>query len=186
MAEAEKSAEARRKELTEQARAEVGDARRQWTEAVGRERDHFLGELRRRAGEEACRVVGAALSDLAGEDLEERMVGAFLKRIGGLEGEERTAFEAFLAGKDGALAVRSTHELSEDVRGRVAGTLRELAGREVETVFETSPEVICGLELVMSGRKIGWSMGEYLSGIEDRFAALIGSGEESGGGDVGS
>jgi F-type H+-transporting ATPase subunit b len=39
--------------------------------------------------------------------------------------------------------------------------------------FETAPEVLCGIELQTSGRKIAWSLEDYLGALEERLAAAL-------------
>jgi F-type H+-transporting ATPase subunit b len=39
--------------------------------------------------------------------------------------------------------------------------------------FETSPELISGIELVTSGQKLGWSIAEYLRALERETHAVL-------------
>jgi len=44
---------------------------------------------------------------------------------------------------------------------------------EVAVEFETSPELMCGVELRAAGREISWTVASYVQGLHDALASGI-------------
>ena len=78
---ARQDAEAYQRELMVKAREEVDFLKARWMEALRSERANFLQELRRLAGHQIYAVSRRVLKDLAGLDLEERIVEILMERI---------------------------------------------------------------------------------------------------------
>lgn len=77
MAQVEQDVRQRRQELIVEAREGVETLHRRWLHGLQREREAFAHELRQRLAEQAIMVARQALRELAGEELEERMVEVF-------------------------------------------------------------------------------------------------------------
>ena len=181
IAQAKADAEATRKDLIGKARAEVDQTREQWAEAVAREKDGFLQDLRQRAAQQTCTMARRALADLAGQDLDGRVVEAFLARLEGLDEAERAKFASAVAGMDEGerhVLCRSAFELPDEPRQRVAAAVGSRLAQGAEVRFDTSAELICGIELVAGGTKLAWSIEDYLGTLEERLAEAFEAGEE--------
>lgn len=174
---AEGEAEARRSELLEEAREEVGARRRRWQEALDRERESFLEELRGRVAEEAVAVARRALADLADADLERRAADRFVARLEGLDEAGRqelgSALKRAVERVGEEPLVESSFELPEEVRTRIVRALDDLlpGGRTVR--FETSTDLGFGIELTAGGVELGWSLDRYLAGLDERVGELL-------------
>lgn len=81
LAEAHRSAEQRRAELTQIAADDVAAMEARWKESVERQREAFARTLAQRAGDQICSIARLALADLAGTDLERHIVGVFIERL---------------------------------------------------------------------------------------------------------
>jgi F-type H+-transporting ATPase subunit b len=55
----------------------------------------------------------------------------------------------------------------------IAEVLRAHTAHSGGLRFETSPDVICGIELRAHGRKIAWSVRDYLEGLETTLAEVL-------------
>jgi len=166
-AEAKEDAEKRRKQLVEEAREEADAAKEKWLGQVSEERDSFLQDLRLRVARETCSLGRKALADLADAKLEEQMTRLFLNR---LEKERET-----LGGTDAGhgIVVRSAFDLPESVRDEVGKALKDLTGSDDEPHFETDDDLLCGIELTVGDRKIGWNVEDYLDDFEERLKEAI-------------
>jgi F-type H+-transporting ATPase subunit b len=52
--------------------------------------------------------------------------------------------------------------------------MRNLAGKDLEINFETSPELISGVEMSTSDTRIGWNIASYLDTLKaDLSSALL-------------
>jgi F-type H+-transporting ATPase subunit b len=69
---------------------------------------------------------------------------------------------AELGGADGDFVVRTAFELEPSVRGRLTRALHEHLAAEVDVEYERSEALYCGVELARGGRRLGWSLADYL------------------------
>ena len=122
--------------------------------------------IRVRVQKEVFAIAGKALKDLAGASLEERMIEVFIRRIQEVDGQEKsTLTEAFKSASEQTL-VRSAFDLSEEQRGVIRHALNETFSAEIPTQFQTSPELISGIELIAHGQKVAWNISDYLMSLE--------------------
>jgi F-type H+-transporting ATPase subunit b len=124
-----------------------------------------------RAQQEIFAIARQALADLAGASLEERMGSVFIGRLGALDARVKAEFaEALKTAAEPAL-VRSAFELPAAQRAAILKVLVEMSNAKVQVQFETAPDLISGIELTTNGRKIAWSIADYLTsltrGVED-------------------
>jgi len=91
LAKAREEADIWRKKLEENARIEVEENKARWYEAVERQKEAFLIDLRRRAGEQTYIIVRRVLKDLANDDLERQIINTFIKLLANLEDDEKEA-----------------------------------------------------------------------------------------------
>jgi F-type H+-transporting ATPase subunit b len=171
--EAKKEAEAWRKELMKQAREEVDEAQARWQRAIGQEQEAFLRDLRERAGHQTYAIARRALADLANSDLERRIVEVFIRRIGELDGEMRTAIAEAGRRAGQPLLVRSAFEIPPELREQIASAVNaQIAGRQA-VAFETTPDLIGGIELKAQGYKVAWSLAGYLESLEEELGEAL-------------
>jgi F-type H+-transporting ATPase subunit b len=165
---ARERAEQERKELARKARREVEGLRSDWQESLQKQKETFLRDLRRVTAGQVYAISRRALSDLAGADLEEAVVGAFLSRLDELPPDRiEKIVEAFQNGGN-TFVIRSGFEISPDMRRRLERHLKRVFADGIETDFEQDPDLIMGLELKSPGEKIAWSLEEYLNTLEER------------------
>ncbi len=165
---AKKEAESRRKELIQQARDEVDSLHERWREAIQRDKESFLRDLRQHASKQVYAVARRALKDVADADLEERTIDVFLDQIAKMEEKDKKQMaEAIKEAGDG-VTVLSALEILPTIRQKIINTLQHhiLDGMNVE--YATSPELILGIELTTRGRKMAWSLDDYLKTLEER------------------
>jgi len=177
MAKAKEEVEAHRAELMKQARAEVDALEARWRESVERQRAAFLQDLRQRAAKQTFAIARRALGDLAGADLEARIIDVFIGRLESLPDGEWQALAASARGDDDdekrELAIRSVFDLPEDKRQRLGEIVRTRCGDGFELRFETSFDPISGIELLGEGRKVAWSIEHYLGSLEESLAEAM-------------
>jgi F-type H+-transporting ATPase subunit b len=167
-----------RDRLLEGAREEARALRDRLAAVVATERDELRRRLQSQTQAEVFALSRRVLQDLAGTEIEQRMVEVFLTHLAGLPEEQRAQvmqpYSATAHSLRGFTAVvRSAFELSagqrEAIRSAVAGKLDASATVE----FEVSPELICGIELSVNGVKLAWSIPDYLASVSQSLQALI-------------
>ncbi len=167
LAQAKEEAEARRKELTQEAREAVTNLRSVWQEAVQREKESFVQDLRKMAAMQVYALARKAFEDLADAEVGERMVEVLLDRIQKMNKRQREALAASIKDAGGEVVIRSAFEVSQEMRKKITGTLHRHLTDEIKAQFETAPELIGGIELKTHGRKIAWNLEHYLDTMEE-------------------
>jgi len=158
--------EQRRQTMMHEVREAVDADRAQWYAVLDREKDAFLQDLRLRAGQHAYALARRVLEELANSDLESHMVGVFETRLAKLEEKERVGLKEAIKESQGKAVLRSAFALSQETVQGIAAYLETLMAGPVDVTLETAPDIICGLELLVHGRKIAWSVEEYLDDLE--------------------
>lgn len=165
-------AEAERKRLLDEAREEVEEVKSKWYEALEREKTTFLQDLRQRAGQQVYHITRQALEDLATADLEQQIVEAFCRRLQELPQEKRRELTDIL--RQGSEAtITSAFDLSQAARQKIEGILQDYMQDGANLRYQTSPEVISGIELKAPGHKIAWSLDHYLEALEAETREML-------------
>lgn len=171
---AEQEAAERRRQLTEAARADVDRLRSGWEAALRRDRRAFLEEVRRRTGEQVVTVSRRVLSDLADADLETRVVRAAVRRLREEDAPVAALAAAGADGADGRVEIRSSFPLDDDVRAELDAAVVDRLGVDAGAVRATvDPDLVCGLELVVGGWSVGWSVDDYLDAVVEELGSLL-------------
>ncbi|MBN1543126.1 F0F1 ATP synthase subunit B [candidate division KSB1 bacterium] len=170
---AEEEAEAERKQLVQQARAEIEQQQAQWREALQQEQKAFMQELRQSLGRQVYALSRELLQDLANEDLEHRIIHVFIERLQELGDDERDEIMSVVADSDEPVMIRSSFEIIDEQRQAIKQALAELIKKNHEVQFDSSEDLICGIEMRANGRKLSWSVGGYLQNVEERISEVL-------------
>lgn len=173
MDEAERQAEARRKELVEKARAEVDEMAGNWRKSIEREREDLVSDLVRMTADQAVRIAGRAVFDLAGKELSECAAEVFLEKLEDLSKEDREAL-AQGAREAGRIEVLSGDELSGNLRSRITRAVHDhvVGDAGVEVEYSTGG-VRLGFVLRVKGRKFDWSLDGYLDEYREKVSRSL-------------
>lgn len=164
--EAKDEVKAERQRLLDEARdaADALSAKRQ--EALKNEEHGLRQTISRRTRQEVFAISRKALADLATTSLEEVLVEAFTRRLRELDGQARASLAKALSTGPGPALVRSAHDLPAKQHEAIQNALNETFSADIPIRFETSPDLICGIELSTNGQKVAWSIADYLSSLE--------------------
>lgn len=170
---ATEEAHAERQRLLDEARqaAEVLHAKRQ--DAMQREQQNLHDEITRRTSTEVFAIARKTLTDLAGASLEERISAVFRRRLGELDDETKEGFAELLKTSSDPVLVRSAFELPAEQRAAIQQALDETFAAEFPLRFETAADLISGIELSANGRKVAWSIADYLTSLEKSVGELL-------------
>jgi F-type H+-transporting ATPase subunit b len=166
-------AKAERERLLDEARkaADALSAKRQ--ETLANDARNLNQTITRRTQAEVFAIARKALADLAATSLEERMGEVFTRRLRELNGEPKHGLaEALKTASEPAL-VRSAFDLPADQRAAIQNALNETFASEVRVRFETAPDLVSGIELNTNGRKVAWSIADYLASLENAVGDLL-------------
>lgn len=127
-------------------------------------------EIARHAQQEVFAITRKTLFELSDSTLEQRMVEVFLARLS--EGQARNELLALAAQGDEAI-LRSAFELPLPLQERISSAIENMAGQPLPLRFEIVPGLMAGVELFMHGRKLAWSITEYLGELEQSLNGLL-------------
>ena len=173
LSKATEEAQAERQRLLDEARQAADALRAKRQDALKREQQSLNDEITRRTREEVFAIARKALTDLAGTTLEERMSEVFSRRLRELSNEAKEGLAKALKTTSDPVLVRSAFELPSEQQGAIQRALQETFTAEIQVRFETAPEVISGIELTANGRKVAWSIADYLASLEKSVVELL-------------
>jgi F-type H+-transporting ATPase subunit b len=166
-------AKAERQRLLDEARkaAESLSAKRMKT--LRNDARNLSQAISRRTQQEVFAIARKTLTDLAGTSLEERMSEVFTRRLRELNNEAKEGLAKALEPLADPVLVRSAFELPSEQRAAIQHALNETFSAEIQVRFETAPDVISGIELTVNGRKVAWSIADYLASLEKSVDELL-------------
>lgn len=162
-----------RKKLLEEARlaAEALSAKRK--ETLENEAANLDKTILARCREEVFAMTRKVLSDLATTSLEERMCEVFIRRLRELDnGAKKILREAMVSGSEPA-CVRSTFELPTQQQTAIRKAIHDAFSTDIQVDFETSPDLVSGIDFSTHGQKLAWSISDYLSSMEKHIGDLL-------------
>ena len=163
---------AERQRLLDAARDAAEAVSAQRRSVLEREQQSLNDEITRRTREEVFAIARKTLTDLAGTSLEVRMCDVFTRRLRAIDGKEKARFAKGLTASGPAL-VRSAFELPTEQREAIRLALGETFSVEADVRFETVPDVISGIEVTVNGRKVAWSIADYLGSLSKSVGELL-------------
>jgi F-type H+-transporting ATPase subunit b len=166
-------ASAERQRLLDAARKDAEGLRAKLQESLGSEFRTLHEELARRTQAEVFAIARKALSDLAGENLEERIAGVFVQRMKELNSDEKARLAALFKSPYQTVQVRSAYVLGTAQRTAIESAIKENLAATAPVHFEVVPNLVSGIELVIQGQKVAWSIADYLTSLEKDVNELL-------------
>ena len=166
-------AKAERQRLLDEARqaADALSAKRQ--ETLRNDAHNLNQAISRRTQQEVFAIARKALTDLATTSLEERLSEVFIRRLREMDGKAKAGLAAALQTASNPALVRSAFDLPMEQRATIQKALNETFSGEIHVRFETSPDLVSGIELITNGHKVAWSIADYLVSLEQGIAELL-------------
>jgi F-type H+-transporting ATPase subunit b len=97
----------------------------------------------------------------------------FVRKLRAMDGKERDDLKSALSAASSAAVVRSAFDLPAAQRSAVEEALKETLAIQPPVNFQTAPDLVSGIELTANGRKIAWSIGDYLKSLDKGVGALL-------------
>jgi F-type H+-transporting ATPase subunit b len=166
-------AKAERQRLLDEARQAVDAFSAKRQETLRNEAHHLNHAISLQVQQEVFAIARKALTDLATTGLEERMGEVFMRRLQALDGQAKEGFAKALKMSSEPALVRSAFDLPAEQREAIQNTLNEIFSAEIHIQFETSPELVSGIELSTDGQKMAWSIADYLASLEKHVSELL-------------
>jgi len=164
---------AERERLLDEARDTAEALRAKRLEALRNEEHNLRQAISRRTQQEVFAIARKALTDLATTSLEERLVEAFTRRLRELDDQTKESLAKALKTGSNPAFVRSAYDLPVEQQEAIQNALNETFSAEIPVLFETAPDLICGIELTTNGQKVAWSIADYLSSLKEGVDELL-------------
>ncbi|MFA6970478.1 MAG: F0F1 ATP synthase subunit B [Gallionella sp.] len=173
MFEMEEEAKNERQRLLDEARLAADALSAKLQETLRCDAHNLNQAISRRTQQEVFAIARRALTDLAATSLEERLVEVFIRRLREMDEHAKNSLGEALKASSSPALVRSTFDLPVLLRTVIQQTLNETFAAEINIRFETSPELISGIELSSNGQKVAWSIADYLLSLEKSVEELV-------------
>lgn len=173
MNQALEAAKAERAQLLDAARQESEDLRARLAQGLRNEQHSLNQEISRRARDEVFSIARKALSDLAGTSLELRMTEVFIDRLRSLDSEEIAGLKSAFEPSTDSLVIRTAFTLSTQQKADIESAVFETLGKQQTIEFIVAPELVSGIEISTNGRKIAWSLADYVDSLSRNVEALL-------------
>lgn len=166
LAKAAQGAKAMRRDILEAARTETDIFAQERKDALQADYVQLARELGRKARREVFAVARKTLAHLGAADLQKRIAMVFAQRLRDMDESTKDIFAEALKTTTEPALVRSAFELDESGRDLVCAALNETFHAEIQVRFETSPDLVPGVEISSNGQKMSWSISEHLDFLD--------------------
>lgn len=173
LSEATRDAEAERRRLFDEARKAADAMAAKRRETLHNDAANLNRVIRRRTEQEVFAIARKALADLASVSLEQGMVAMFVRRLEAIDGEAKARFGRAIATAAEPVLICSAFDLPEAGRDALGRALNSVFCADIAVRFETSPDLVSGIELTVNGQKIAWSIADYLGSLEASIAEVL-------------
>jgi F-type H+-transporting ATPase subunit b len=135
---------------------------------------HNLNQaIARRTQQEVFAIARKALTDLATTSLEERMGEVFTRRLREMDGKAKETLGAALKSAPEPAVVRSAFDLPANQRAAIQNAVNETFSADIHLRFETTADLVSGIELSANGQKVAWSIADYLASLGKGVGELL-------------
>ncbi len=163
-----------RKRLIDEARQAADTLRDEQEEVMKSEFKSLQQDVSRRGRDEVFAITRKVLAELAGTTLEDRMTELFVGRLRGLDAAAKKGLRTTSKTTVQPMKIQSAFALSSEQKSVIETALKDTFDTEVQVQFDTTPDVIAGIELVLDGHKVAWSVSEYLVELEKNISEILG------------
>lgn len=125
----------------------------------------------RRSGDAALALSRRALTDLAGLDLEARLIDRFVLELKSLDDAERVRIAETVV--DHPVTIVTSFELDTDLREQLESVVRDLGGVGAAITYRRNPELLCGVVVRFGPRELRWSIDGYMEEIAEHYTRFL-------------
>jgi F-type H+-transporting ATPase subunit b len=172
-------AKVERERLLDEARKAAESLRAAQATMLRNDQARLGSEITRLAKDEVFGIARKTLADLATVSLEERVGEVFTRRLREMDGKSKGLLGAALKSSSEPAVVRSAFDLGTEQKAAIQNALNETFSAEIRIRFETSPDLISGIELTTNGQKVAWSIADYLASLGKGVDELLRKNDEA-------
>ena len=162
-----------RQKLLDAAKQEVDIVAEKRMDALRNDNNKLKQAIRFSCQQDVFAIVRKVLSDLANSSLEQAMVKVMMRRLHGLNADDKALFAEAINSSVESVLLRSAFPLSEVQGIAIQQTLNDVFSMSVTLRFETNPYLVSGIELCANSQKIAWSIDDYLESLQQALDSLL-------------
>jgi len=166
-----------RVKLLDETREEVEVSRIKWRNNLNAEVAQFQQNFILETHREALTLANKTLHDLADIQLESHFVKVFVKKLTNLAPEKREELKEEFKGNLKApikdALINSAYELTSLQIKAIRDALNESLETEVDFRVNVKPQITCGIELLLNGKKLVWSTEGYLETLASEMNKFL-------------
>lgn len=159
--------------LLEELRKEAESTRSKYMESLLSEHHNLNQEITRKVQEEVFVIARKTLSELADTNLEESIIQVFVRRLKTLGNIEKEKLTTAVDSMNGNAVIISAFEVSPSNKSTIESAVNSVLAAELTFRYETAPDIVSGIELVIEGYKLSWSISDYIFSLENNLNNLI-------------
>ena len=164
---AEKEAQEEKLKLMAEVQQEYHEQKKLLEKRLRQEQEELIESIQTGVAEEAFAIAKKTLQAVASASLEKEIGWLFLRKMKELSQEEIQALQAEIRQFPQSVSIRSAFPLPPEVKEEVGLLLRTIFGEAIPLSYEVNQEVLCGVQLVTVGHRVGWNIAEYISGMKE-------------------
>lgn len=159
--------------LLDAARKDTEDLKARWEKARINNEQILNQAVRLRTEQEIFAIVGKMLTELSDTSLEEKIIDVFIRKFSDLNQFDKAQLISEPEVNPKSIFVRTMFEVSPKQKALLETNIREILAINAEVSFETAPELISGIELVINDRKISWNISDYMASLEESIREFL-------------
>ncbi len=171
--EAKKQAESERQQKRQEMDGHLAEMAERWQGDLAKQQQAFIDELARRTAEQVLLTASRALQDLAGQDLQERMIEVFISRLVNLDKNKVQRLRHSLAKEDPSVTITAVFALNSAARERLTRALHEVFGSRVAVLYARDAKLLAGVKLDSGNDVVAWNLEEYIAGLRKETARIM-------------
>jgi F-type H+-transporting ATPase subunit b len=173
LTQAKAEAKAERQRQLDETRHAAEALRVKREEALNAELESLQQDITQRSRDEVFATARKVLSDLADTTLEARMVDVLARRLRELDADTKAELTQALALPHAEIMVRTAHALSPSQQTTLSDALVATFTSPIQLRFDTSAQVIGGIELSANGWRLPWNIADLLTALEKNIGQQL-------------
>jgi F-type H+-transporting ATPase subunit b len=121
--------------------------------------------LLRRTQQEVFTITRKTLTDLADASLEDRVATVFIKRLATIDPAMKATVSAALTTNKVPVVIRSAFDLPPPQQAAIKEALNKTFATTFTLHFETTPDLVSGIDMMAGGQKLSWTIASYLDSL---------------------
>lgn len=170
---AQDEAHKEKEKLLKEARVAAETRKKDQQEALLLEEKTLRTEVKKTIQNEVLAITTKVLKDLATVTLQEQVVESFLSRLKDLDANQKKDLKSEIQGRSEPIVLRTAEEMGPELKKKTDSVIQGLFGSSLTLVYESSADLICGIEVCFPGQKIAWTIQDYLSTLSEKLINLI-------------